>query len=531
LSLPGSSLLLKGAVVYDGNGAPFLADIGISGETISFIERGGLPRPFEAERVLDLGGLCLAPGFIDAHSHSDFTLLAAPSADGKVLQGITTEINGNCGLSAAPLYGEALRRREEDLRELDIAERWNTLREYFDLLRVKGIALNSSTLVGHGNIRASVMGYTNRGPSRVEMREMKRLLKEALEAGAIGLSTGLIYPPGVYAGTEELIELARYGLEVSGGEFIYASHIRSEGERLVEAVEEVVRIGRETGAKVHVSHIKTAGRENWHKIDRALEIIEGARSEGIRVSCDRYPYTAGSTGLDAVLPPWVYEGGSEEEISRLEDPAARERIKRELGEDEAYWKSVCISTVSSEKNLWMQGKNLLHISSELGKKPLDALFGILIEERLRVGAVFHSMSEDNLKRFLSLPYAMIGTDSSARPLDATGKPHPRGFGSFPRYLGRYAHDLERGIHKVTALPARIFGIKRRGEIKEGYHADMVAFAPNEIKDRATYDEPLLTPSGIRYVFVNGKPVVEDGKLTGIRPGRVLGHRGGLNLML
>jgi N-acyl-D-amino-acid deacylase len=367
------------------------------------------------------------------------------------------------------------------------------------------------------------MGYADRKPENSDTDNMKRLLGEALESGAIGLSSGLIYPPGVYANTYELVELVRHGLEFSRGNFVYASHIRSEGEGLVEAVEEIIRIGMESGAGVHISHIKTAGSENWHKIDRVIEILDNARSEGVRVTCDRYPYTAASTELDTVLPKWVYESGPEEEIRRLKDPGIRDRIERELGEDSAYWDSVVVSTVSSEGNRWMEGKSIAAIAREMGTGKLEALFGILIEECLRVGAVFHSMSEENLERFLSLPYAMVGSDSSARPLDAKGRPHPRGFGSFPRYLKRYAANLEEGIHRITMLPARTFGIKKRGEIKEGYYADMVVLDPDGLEDRATYEEPFLRPSGIKYVFVNGKAVVDDGELTGLGPGRVLRH--------
>jgi N-acyl-D-amino-acid deacylase len=522
------SLLLKGAYIHDGTGRPpYRADVGLTGEKISFVGDG---TPL-AENVMELGGLCLSPGFIDVHGHSDFALLAHPSAEGKVLQGITTEINGNCGLSAAPLYADALRQREGDLAEHGIAERWSGFQEFLGLLEARGVALNFATLVGHGNLRASVVGYADRGAKGAEMQGMKRLLREALEAGAIGLSTGLIYPPGAYSGTEELIELAGCGLEAAraGGGFIYASHMRSEGELLIEAIEEVIRIGRETGTKVHISHIKTAGRENWHKIDRAIEVIEAARAEGIAVSCDRYPYTAGATDLDAVLPPWVHEGGLEEEMKRLRDPGVRERISNELRDGRHEWGSIYIATVQSPKNGWMQGRGLEDIASRVGVDPVDALLDVLVEERLRVGAVFHSMSEENLRRFLSLPYAMVGTDSTARPMDSPGKPHPRGFGSFPRYLGRYAGpsagDLARAVQKITSLPARTFGLRGRGEIKEGGYADLVVFDPERIRDRATYDDPLRVSEGILHVFVNGEPVVSGGVPTGRRPGRVLRHGG------
>lgn len=512
-------ILLKGGTVYDGSGLrPFAADIGISGDTIVSIGAGR-----DAAGIIDLGGLCVSPGFIDVHGHSEFTLLSEPTAEGKVFQGITTEINGNCGLSAAPFLGDAATQREEDLREYGITSRWYSFEEYFSLLE-GDIALNFATLVGHGNLRASVMGYSKRKPSNDEMDTMKRLLEEALRAGAIGLSTGLVYPPGMYSETGELTGLARHGVEVSEGGFIYASHMRSEGETLLEAMDEAIQIGKESGASVHISHIKTAGKENWHKIDSAIALIEKARREGVPVSCDRYPYTASSTGLDSVLPGWMFEGGNTNELKRLKDPGVRKRLRDELSREDGYWESIYVCSVASTKNIWMEGRNLFEISSKMEVDPVDALVEILVDEKLRAGAVFHAMSEDNLRRFLELPYVMIGTDSSARSFKgptASGKPHPRGFGSFPRFLSRYARDLEGAVRKITALPAETFGLGKRGRIKEGFKADIVAFDPSELRDKATYEDPFRPPEGIHYVMVNGVPVLSQGKLTGERPGRIL----------
>ncbi len=513
------TLLLKDCTVYDGTGAsPFAADIGISGDTIAFVGKGS-----EAQNVIDLKGLSVSPGFIDVHSHSDFTVFQESSSEGKVFQGVTTEVNGNCGLSAAPLYGDALKQREKDIKELEIPERWNTFNEYFDVLERRGLTINFATLAGHGNIRASVMGYTGRKPTGKELDSMKHLLGESLKAGAIGLSTGLIYPPGIYTDTGEIIELVRYGNTLSEKGFIYTSHIRSEGQRLLEAIEEIISVGRETGAKVHISHIKTAGRENWHKIDAVVSLLESARSEGISLSCDRYPYTAASTELDAVLPAWVFEGGNDEELKRLKKPEVRKQIKNEVTKDEDYWQNVCVSSVNSEKNKWMEGKSIKEISIRMGCEPMDAVFNILIEEGLGVDAIFYSMSEDNLKRFLSLPYVMIGSDSAARSLNGRGKPHPRGFGTFPRFLRRYASGLSSAIQKITMLPAHTFGLKRRGQIKKGFIADIVVFNPERVIDRATFDEPFVRPEGIYYVIVNGVPVLSEGVLTGKKPGRVLRH--------
>lgn len=486
--------------------------------------------------MIDVGGLAVSPGFIDTHGHSEFSLLREPP-EGKVFQGVTSEINGNCGLSAAPLIGDALRQREKDLK--GIGPRWSTFNEYFRLLEENGLFINFATLAGHGNIRASVMGYGDRRPGSAELQGMKRLLLEALGAGAIGFSTGLIYPPGIYSDTEELIELAKYGITNSifaGGRapFIYASHMRSEGERLLEAIEEVIDIGRSAGVRVHVSHIKTSGRQNWHKADEAIALMDDARARGISLTCDRYPYTAASTDLDCVLPTWAYEGGGAEELKRLKDPRSRDKIKSELALKPLDWSAIAISTVTLDNNKWMEGKSMADIALKMDKPPVDALLDILIEEELTVDAVFHSMDEENLRRFLSLPYAMIGSDSTARSFGGAGKPHPRGFGTFPRFLKLYAEKrgvhappwpLSEAIRKITTLPAQTFNIKMRGAIKEGFMADIVVFDPKKIADTATFDNPYMKPEGIHHVIVNGVPVLSGGRLTGERPGRVLRHGG------
>lgn len=537
-------LLIRGGIVFDGTGAePFEADIGVAGDKIAFINKVSGVRcqvsKTRGEKVIDAKGFAVAPGFIDTHAHSEFTLLADPRAEGKLFQGITTEINGNCGLSAAPLYNEAAEHRENDLKELKIKERWKTFGEYFRILEDRGIALNFLTLAGHGNIRASAVGYKDKRPGKIEMRKMQVLLKESINEGAAGLSTGLIYPPGIYSDTEELIELCKalsQKLRTSKPKLIYTSHMRSEGKSLIESIKEVIRIGKEADVRVHISHIKTSRKENWDKIDEAVGLIESARRKGIRITCDRYPYTASSTDLDTILPSWTYDGGTEEELRRLKNPEMREKIRKEIlceHPHSDYWKRVSVSSVSSKKNKWMEGKTLTFISGRINNSPVDALFKILIEEKLRAGAIFSSMSEDNLKRFLSLPYVMIGSDSSARSrtgLTCKGKPHPRGFGSFPRFLGRYVRNkklmsMTSAVHKITMLPARTFGINGRGVLKKGAFADIVVFDPKRIIDRATFDKPFLKPEGIYYVIVNGLPEVWEGEITGATAGKILRSQG------
>jgi len=525
-------LLIRGGLIYDGTGSePFEGDIGISGDRIAFIHQKTAGRKQKAgtgaDIIIDAKDMAVSPGFIDTHAHSEFTLLADPRAEGKISQGITTEINGNCGLSAAPLLGEALKRREDDLKELGIRERWSDFREYFKLLEKRGISMNFATLAGHGNIRACITGYEDRKSTISEIKKMRILLKKSVREGAIGLSTGLIYPPGLYADTEELIDLS-----CACNELIYTSHMRSEGDRLIESIEEIIRIGSESGIKVHISHIKTSGDKNWHKIDKAVSLIEEARKKKTPVTCDRYPYTAASTDLDAVLPDWVYEGGSEEELKKLKSPEVKEKIKRAIlseHPEKDYWDTIFISYASLRKNRWMEGKSLGRIADRINAEPVDILLKILADEKLRVGAIFSSMCEENLRRFLSLPYVTIGTDSSARSADGPtykGKPHPRGFGSFPRFLGQYVRDnslmsLSEAIHKITMLPAQIFNIHKRGVLKNAAFADIVLFDYKRIIDKATFDKPFLKPDGIDYVIVNGKTVIWEGELTGIRPGRVL----------
>lgn len=525
-------LLIHDALVFNGElTGPVRASVGVSDDEIVYV--GDADLRGDAGRVIDAGGHALSPGFIDTHAHSDFTLLADPRAEGKLSQGVTTEVNGNCGMSAGPLIGRAFERREEDLRELGIRERWSTLNEYFGLVEQRGAGVNTAHLVGHGNLRGSVVGYDNKKPSPGELAVMQGLLSDAVASGAIGLSTGLIYPPGVYSDTTELAAL---GSVLRERDLIYTSHMRSEGALLQEAVDEVIRIGRQAGIKVHISHIKTAGELNWQKADAVISLLQKVRSEGLRLTCDRYPYIASSTDLDSILPPWVFAGGNDDELRRLNDPSMRKRIEKEISEQVSrpgYWGKIIVSSVSSETNRWMEGKTVAEIGSSLGIGGLEAFFRIVIEERLRVGAIFMSMNEENLRKFLSLPFCMIGSDSSARCFDgptAQGKPHPRTFGTFPRLLGKYVREerllmISEAIHKATTLAAETFGLKRRGRIKEGFFADMVLFDPETIADRATFGDPFQQAKGIHSVFVNGAEAVAEGRLTGKLGGRVLRHGG------
>lgn len=512
-------IVIKNGLVYDGTGGtPVVASIGITGERVAVIA----PALPDGNRTIDAKGLCVCPGFIDTHGHSEFTILRAPSCESKILQGITTEISGNCGLSAAPLLGDAASRREQDLKELEICERWSSFREYFSLLQQRDIGINFASLTGHGNIRASVMGYRAGDAGEIEIAEMVTLVRRSMDEGARGLSSGLIYPPGIFTRTDEIIRLlADAG---RGDKIVYATHMRSEGDGLIESIEEALRIGGEGGAKIHISHLKTSGRDNWYKIDEALTLVDQGVSRGLAISFDRYPYTASSTDLDSLLPAWVYEGGADAECRRLTNRETRASIIDYLRfryPDASHYASVVVSSVATERNRWAEGKSILEVAASCGVSPEDAILDLILQEGTRVGAIFHSMSEDNLRRFLAHPLCMVGSDSAVRNfsgITAQGKPHPRAFGTFPRYLGKYVIGeglipLQEGIRRITSLPASVFELTSRGLLREGFFADLVVFDPSDICDRATFGDPFKQPAGIRYVVVNGAVAVSEGELT------------------
>jgi N-acyl-D-amino-acid deacylase len=383
------------------------------------------------------------------------------------------------------------------------------------------------TLTGHGNLRASVVGYEDKSPSEAEMKKMTGLLRTAMEEGAKGLSTGLIYPPGIYAGTSELIDLAKEAQRFNG---VYATHMRSEGDNLLASVDEVMQIAEKSGIPAHISHLKTSGKKNWQKLDEVFSMLEAACEKGLSVSCDRYPYIASSTDLDAILPAWAFEGGRMKEIERLKHH--REKLADAVLRDYAQssdWEKVVVSSVNTDMNKWMEGKSITEISRSKNRSELDCFFDVLIEEELHVGAIFFSMSEDNLQSILKRGDCVIGTDSAARSfsgITAKGVPHPRGFGTFPRVLGRYVRELgvltlSEAVYKMTGLPARIFNLQGRGIIREGFFADITVFDPDKVIDSAGYAAPYQKPEGIHHVIVNGVPVVFEGESTGKLPGRII----------
>ncbi|MCX8031058.1 MAG: D-aminoacylase [Thermodesulfovibrionales bacterium] len=518
-------IIINGLVIDVFSGQIKKQNVGISQGKIRYLG----DKTLIAKKTINAEGLYVSPGFIDVHGHSEFNLLIDPRAEGKLSQGITTEINGNCGFSAAPLKGVALKRRLKELQELGIKERWSSFKEYQHILTNQGISINYATLCGHGNIRASILGYEDKPLSKDNLVLMKKLFLQALKEGALGLSSGLIYPPGIFSKPSEIIELLK-SVPDNRQSIIYTSHIRDEGDKLLEAVEEIIYIGKETNKKIHISHIKTSGENNWWKIDKVIDLIENAQSRGIKITCDTYPYIASNTDLDTLLPSWVYEGGIEAELERLKKPTIVKQITEELlKKDDTYWKNVLISSVKTQKNKWMEGKSIFDISKRIKKTPAITVIEIIISEETSAGAIFFTMNEQNLERFLKLPYLMIGSDSSARSFSGPtykSKPHPRGFGTFPRYIGRYVRDkhliqLPEAIKKITLLPANTFGLKKRGAIKESFFADIVIFDYNQIIDTASFEEPFSKSKGIEYVFVNGELAIEKKEFTNKLNGKII----------
>lgn len=525
--MSGFDLVLSRGTVIDGSGSPgILGDVGIKGERIACV---GRVEQEQARLVIDASGKIIAPGFIDVHSHSDFSLLADPGGESKILQGVTTELIGQCGGSGAPMQGPVRERRQAELIDLGIRITWASFEEYLHRLEEAGPNVNVASLVGHGNLRGGIVGYENRPASPDELRQMARLLRESLARGAYGLSSGLIYPPGAYCSTGELAELARIVGEFQG---IYATHLRSEGDLLEEAVDEAIAIAEAGGVSLQLSHLKTHGKENWGKLPAVFQKIEAARDRGVEVHADRYPYTASSTDLDVLLPSWAWEGGNEAELARLADPVTRGRMREEIlaqsrGRD--FWDKVMVTSVRTAQNRKWEGRTLAEIGASTGQDPMEVLFGLLGEEELKVGAVFFFMSEENLLKIMGKDYVMVGTDSSTRSFSGItrrGVPHPRGFGTYPRALYLWAGEgkllsWEAAVHKMTGLPARKIGLLDRGLIRPGHFADLVVLDPATIRDRAEYHDPYRAPQGIEDVLVNGALAVEKGAATGKRAGKVL----------
>ncbi|MGD2201046.1 MAG: D-aminoacylase [Candidatus Bathyarchaeota archaeon] len=515
-------LIVENCKVIDGTGNPwYKADIGITQGEITKLGRikdGG-------RETINARGLVASPGFIDTHSHSDLMLLAEPEARQKVMQGITTEVIGQDGLGEAPIRDDVLEDWRRYLSGLngdpDIDWNWRSFGGYLNALEAAGPATNIAALVGHGNLRLLAMGMENRAPTGSELSEMKGLLTESMVSGAFGLSTGLIYPPCVYAEIGELVELCKVTAAHGG---IFVVHMRNEGDMLLESIDEVARIGLETGVHVHISHFKASGEKNWGKTVEALIKIQEYWRGGAEITVDQYPYTAGSTFLSSLLPTWAHEGGTERMLNRLRDPETRSRIKEEMTESGRGrgwgWHNILVTSVKTPGNKGLEGMNLKEIAAKRDQEPRETLLDIILEEGNAVTMVSFSMSEEDIKNVMASPLQMVCTDGII-----LGKPHPRVYGSFPRVLGRYTKDgvlrLEEAIRKMTSLPAQTLGLHDRGLIRPGMAADITIFDPDTIIDRGTYQDPAQFPDGIEYVIINGRVTVEEGHQTETRAGKVL----------
>ena len=524
-------ILIQNASIVDGTGKPaFRADVGVAQGRIAIVA-GGIEQ--QAQRTIQAQSLCLAPGFIDPHTHTDLTLQANPRAESKIRQGVTTDVLGNCGLSLAPLAGAAVAETQADIENFGGQIAWSSMTEYLDHLRATGAAVNVVPLVGHNTVRGSVLGYDDVQPTPEQQAQMEHMVAEAMEQGARGLSTGLFYPPGFYARTEEVIGLARAAARHGG---IYASHIRNESDRLLESISEAIEIGEQAEIRVEIAHLKLHGHRNWQNLDQLLALLDKTHARGLPVGCDQYPYDASATWLIAILPYWAQMGGAKAVAERLADPHVRARIRKERDENRAEWDNRCgpptwdgilVTDYSPQPDL--SGKTIAQIAEIESQDPLDVIFDLIVASKGQVGCVFFDQLEQNVRALMRHPLVVIGSDGFAlAPYGVLGEgnPHPRSYGTFPRVLGCYvrkekALTLEEAVKKMTSITAERFGLAGRGVIRTGAWADLVLFDPQTIADKATFTDPHQYPAGIPYVIVNGVVVIDQEQHTGALPGQVL----------
>lgn len=486
--------------------------------------------------VIDASGLVVAPGFIDTHSHNDLQILVEPEVAPKVMQGITTEVLGQDGISMAPLPTQYISPWRKNLAGLDgdsdqIDWTFENTENYLNMIDTVKPGLNECYLVPHGNIRMEAMGLENRLPNEDELEKMRQITRREIEAGAVGLSTGLIYMPCAYSQSLEIIEMCKVVAEYDG---IFVIHQRSEADTILDSMEEVIKISRESGVKIHYSHFKVCGKKNWDKVDKVMDLLEAAKKEGIRVSFDQYPYVAGSTMLGVILPPWVHDGGTDKVLERLANPELRKKMVYDIEHGIPGWDNfvefagldqIFVTSVKTEKNKDAIGLSLTELGALKGKDPYEATFDLLYEKENAVGMVDFYGTEEHVIRIMKRPEMNACTDGLLG-----GKPHPRVYGAFPRILGKYVREekaltLEEAIYKMTKKPATTFNMTGRGELKEGYAADLCIFNPNTVIDKGTFVEPIQYPEGIEYVIVGEELAVEKGKHTGKRNGVVLRMKG------
>lgn len=534
-------LLITHAHILDGTGSPwFSGSVAVKDGKIA--GAGRLPGA-TAKRVIDAAGLTVAPGFIDLHSHSDYTLLVDGTAQSKIRQGVTTEIIGEAA-SAGPILGPAVPDFDNGTAPLTqkdgIKRDWTTLGEYFARLERQGISVNIASYVGSGQVRLDVMGNVNRAPTADDLRQMEDLVDQSMRGGAIGVSSGLIYAPNMFAKTGELIALSRVAARYGG---LYTTHIRGEGSNSVPAIEEAISIGEHAGLPVHILHFKSNGEDNWGRMPQLVALIQAARARGVDVTADQYPYLAGMTSLQQCLPPKFLEGTADDVVARLQDPKARAEIREDIAHgvpgwdnnevhDCGGWHGVMVASCKLPEDKKYEGRRMDEVARMMGKDPVDAFSDLLIAEHTTPMAIYFSMSEADVELAMKQPWVGIGSDGAAvnPQMEFMGRPHPRFYGTFPRLLGVYVREkhvltLPDAVRKMTSLAASITSLTDRGVLRPGMAADIVIFDPATVKDRATFEDPAEYPVGIPYVIVNGTVVIDKGVHTGTKPGRVLYGRG------
>ncbi|HYJ05756.1 MAG TPA: D-aminoacylase [Chthoniobacterales bacterium] len=526
-------VIIKGGTVYDGTGEkPRVVDVALRGDRIAGV--GNFPAN-KAQTVIDAKGMAVAPGFINMLSWSTESLIEDGRSQSEIRQGVTTQIMGE-GWSMGPLNDPMKQRILAEQKDIKYEIKWNTLAEYLKYLEQRGIAPNVASYLGATTVREHVIGLEDKQPTPEQLEQMRELVRVAMEEGALGIGTSLIYAPAFYAKTEELIELCKVAAKYKGK---YISHVRSEGNQLIEAIEELIRISREAGLPAEIYHIKAAGEKNWPKMDRVLEKVEAARKEGLKITANMYVYPAGGTGLDASLPPWTLDGGYDALWKRLEDPAIRKKIAEEVRTPSDAWENFFLAAGSpdrillvgfkSEKLKPLTGKSLAEVAKMRGKDPVETIMDLLLEDRSRIDTLYFLMSEANIKKEIAKPWVSFGSDEASQAPEGSflkSNPHPRAYGNFARLLGRYVREekiisLEEAVKRMTSLPATNLELDHRGFLKEGMFADVVVFDPKTIADKATFEKPHQYGVGMKHVFVNGTQVLKDGEHTGAKPGRAL----------
>jgi len=526
-------VIIKGGAVYDGTGGEAQrVDLSIKGDRIAGL---GDFKDASAKTIINASGLAVAPGFINMLSWSTESLIQDGRSQSEIRQGVTTEIMGE-GESMGPVNDRVREFMLKQQADIKYAIKWNMLTEYLQFLEKRGISCNVASFIGATTIRQCVIGFDDRAPTPQELDQMRELVRKEMEAGALGIGTSLIYPPAFYAKTDELIELCKVAAKYKGK---YISHMRSEGNQLLQALDELIRISREANIPAEIYHIKAAGQKNWSKIDNLLSRIESTQKEGLNIRANMYTYTAGGTGLDACFPPWTEDGGYPALFKRLRDPAMREKIKAEVKIDSDKWENLYLSAGSpdriilvgfkSEKLKPLTGKSLAEVAKMPGKDPIDTAMDLVAEDESRIGAVYFMMSEENVKKEIAKPWISFGSDEASQAPEGVflkSNPHPRAYGNFARVLGKYVRDekvitLPEAIRRLSALPATNLGLDHRGFLKEGMFADVVVFDPATIADHATFEKPHQYATGVKHVFVNGVQVIKDGEHTGAKPGRAL----------